>query len=229
MKDKMKEILKQCKVLLVEDDLKIRSQIEEALYMYVDVVYLASNGQEALTIFYERNPHIIITDIKMPIMDGLSLTNVIRNQNTTIPIVVVSAYSEQNLLMGFMDKKLISYMNKPINFDDFSKVLENCAYSLEENGTIESSLNAEHIYSYSKKSILKGNTLIALTPKEITFLELLLKNRDKLVTKEIIEDVVWRDEQMSMAALNNLVAKLRKKTYSSIVINISTLGFMIVK
>jgi len=221
MKEIMKEILKQSTVLLVEDDLKTRAQIEEALYMYVDIVFLASNGEEALEIYYEKSPHIIVTDIKMPIMDGLSLANVIRNSNKSIPIVVITAHTDEHLLLNFMNKRLISYMIKPINFDDFSKVMQECAISLEESGAIETKLDEEHIYSYSKKSILKGDQLIALTPK--------LKNRDKLVTKEMIESVVWRDEGMSQAALNNTVAKLRKKTSSKIILNVSTLGFMIIK
>lgn len=229
MKEKMKEILKQSTVLLVEDDLKTRAQIEEALYIYVDKVYLASNGEEALKIYYEKSPHIVITDVKMPIMDGLSLTSVIRNSNPDIPIVIVSGYSDRTLLLDFISKKLISYMVKPINFDDFTKVLDECAKALQESGAIEVWLTDGFLYSYSKKSIMRGDEIISLAPKEILFLELLIKNRNKLVTKEIIEYIVWNSEVMTGAALNNLVAKIRRKTFSGIITNVSTLGFMMTK
>ena len=229
MKVKIKQILKQCSVLLVEDNSRVQAQIKEALLIYVNKVYLASNGEIALNIFDKERINIIFTDVKMPIMDGLSLTKSIRNKNMYIPIVVVSAYSEKSLLLDFMSQNLISYIVKPINFQDFSKVLKECALALEKHGVIELYLGNNFIYSYSKKMILKENLFISLSPKEILFLELLFQNNNKLVTKEKIAYEVWVNDTMSPAALNNLIAKIRKKTFSSLIINISTLGFMFVK
>ncbi|DAB30774.1 MAG TPA: hypothetical protein CFH84_02245 [Sulfurimonas sp. UBA12504] len=141
----------------------------------------------------------------------------------------MSAYTDKSLLIDFISKNLVSYMIKPINFSDFTRVLGECAKTLETRGAIETWLNSEFLYSYSKKSIMRGDALISLAPKETLFLELLLKNRNKLVTKKSIENVVWDAEVMSGAALNNLVAKIRRKTFAGIIVNISTLGFMMPK
>ena len=69
--------------------------------MYVDNIYEASNGQDALDIFNKKKPQIIISDVKMPIMDGLMLTTMIRNINNNVPIVIVSGYSDRDMLLDF--------------------------------------------------------------------------------------------------------------------------------
>ena len=229
MEKKYKDILKKSSILLVEDNVKLRKTFKEMLLIYVDFIYEASNGDDALEIFSRERPNIIITDVDMPLMNGLLLTNLIRKMNKEVPIVVVSAYNDTNLLLDFISQNLVNYLVKPVDFEQISSVLQSCAKIILEKGLIDVTLTENAIYSYSKKSLIVNDELIPLAPKEILFLELLLKNMNVLVSKETIEADVYNHEFMSASAINSLVSKLRKKIGANIITNVSTFGYMIVK
>ena len=230
MNKKYKEILKKCTVLLVDDELKLRSKFKSILLTYVDKVYEASNGEDALEIFNIKKPNIVITDIKMPLMDGLMLTTLLRKIDEKLPIVVISAYSDKRMLLDFISLHLVSYLIKPIDFEEFNNIILKCAKILDKNGLIEYQVSKNCKYSFSKKSLLINDAIVSLSPKEVLLLELLIENKNKLVTKEQIEDIVYDFETMTIPALNNLVLKLRKKIGDkNAIASVSSLGFMIVE
>lgn len=227
MEKKYKEILEKSSILLVEDEEKIRANFKEALLIYSDNVYEASNGEDALKLFHDNKPDIVITDVKMSIMDGLELTSVIRRLNKDIPIVVVSAYSETDDLMKFVSLHLMEYLLKPVTFEQLEEVLEKCARQLIEKGLVEYRLSENVCYSFSKKALVSESGLIILSPKEIGLIELLINNRNRLVTKEAIEDSIYDGEVMSVSALNNLTSKLRKKIGTNVIMPVSNMGFLL--
>ncbi len=229
MKKQYLDVLKKCTVLLVDDNESLRSKFRDTLFGYVDNVIEASNGEEALELYNSENPNIIITDVKMPVMDGLALTTLIRKLNSEIPIVIISAYSERETLMDFISLNLIEYLVKPIDFEDLTYVLERCGKMILDKGLIEFNLSNGASYSFSRKALIVNGKVQTLTPKEIALLELLIKNKNKLVNKEVVEDIVYKNEEMSEFALNNLVSKLRKKVGSKIIRTISNYGFILVK
>ncbi|MEA3353164.1 MAG: response regulator [Campylobacterota bacterium] len=221
------DILKKCTVLVVDDEDKIRSKFKQALELYVENVIEASNGEDALDLFYKEKPQIVITDVKMPIMDGLMLTTIIRKANDKIPIVIVSAHSNKELLLNFISLNLVEYLIKPIDFEQLKEVLYKCSKIVDKNGLIEVKITDSCFYSYPNKSLLIENNTIQLSPKEIKLIELLIENRNKLVSKDLIEQTVYEFDQMSESALNNLVLKARKKIGNSrSIVSISGLGFM---
>jgi putative nucleotidyltransferase with HDIG domain len=117
-------------VLYVEDDPDISEVFERHLNRLVGEVYLAQNGQEALEI-YKRYPiDIILTDIKMPVMNGLELAQAVREDNIEIPIVIISAYSEVEYLRQAFEVGISHYMNKPVDSFNLQRVLNECAKSV---------------------------------------------------------------------------------------------------
>ena len=228
MEKQYEELLKKTSVLLVEDDEGLRQKFKLLLSTYVCEIFEASNGQEALELFLEKKPNFIITDFKLPILDGLELTSFIRKTNKHIPIVVISAYTEKESLLEFASLNLVKYMTKPIDFDQLYSILIKCAKDLVYYGLIETYLGENCVYSFSQKSVIKDDQHISLTPNEIIFLELLIKNRKKLVSLKMIEYEVYHDEIYSDAAINNLVSKLRKKIGSNIIKTIPKTGYQLI-
>lgn len=227
MEQEYKNILNKTSILLVEDDNEIRTKFKSVLEIFAKEVYEAANGQDALEIFKSKKPNLLITDVKMPIMDGLELTTLIRQLDKNIPIVIISAFSEKELLLNFISLNLVEYIIKPLDFNQLNDVLIKCAKKLKENGLIEFRLNDDTIYSFSKRSLICNDNIITLTPKEVTLLELLIKNKTKLVSKQMIESTVYNMEPMSVSALNNLTSKLRKKIGTNNILTISSFGFML--
>lgn len=219
--------LKKSSILLAEDEDKLRESFKRILLLYVDKVYSASNGEEALELYNKYNPNILITDLKMPKLNGLDLIKTIRKENEVMPIIVTSAYTDQNFLLESIKLSLIEYVVKPIAEANLSKLLENCAKQLLKNSKTIITFTDESSYDYDNKSFKFKNETVLLTNKEVEFIEILLAHRGSLVTKHEIEDKLYIYEEAPLSALKNLVFKLRKKLKVDIIQTVSKLGYMI--
>lgn len=98
-------------ILLVDDDVEIRESMRELLEMKYPNVRVAKNGEEALKLYEEKMPDIILTDLQMPIMNGLELLKRIKTIDPKKPVVVITAFDDQAHFAEGADAILI----KPIN------------------------------------------------------------------------------------------------------------------
>lgn len=109
--------LKGLTLLYVEDEPQIQNELLSVLKLFGLDVICAKNGQEALKKFgkYKDIIKIILTDIKMPKLDGISMIKEIRKKDQDVPILVTTAYNELNLLEECINLKVSSYLLKPID------------------------------------------------------------------------------------------------------------------
>jgi DNA-binding response OmpR family regulator len=114
-------VLKELKILFVEDEVNISKLLKDALSDYFYSFTVASDGIEGLEKFKNINPDIVITDIMMPNLDGLEMTKEIRTINEDIPIIVLSAFSDKEKLLKAIDIGITKYFIKPF---DPEEVLE---------------------------------------------------------------------------------------------------------
>ena len=115
--------LKDLIVLYIEDEVDVKEEIVDMLDMKVGKLYIASNGQEGFEIYNHNKIDIIITDIKMPVMDGMTMIENIRQSNETIPIIVTTAFNEISFLKQAIDLHVDKYITKPIDFFQLLSVL----------------------------------------------------------------------------------------------------------
>jgi PAS domain S-box-containing protein len=108
-------------VLYVEDDEMIRDALGRLLSMIVANVYTASDGAKGLAMFKSVNPDFVITDISMPIMDGLELCKRIRESDTEIPIIITTAHHETKNFMEAIQAQVSRFMLKPIDITALEK------------------------------------------------------------------------------------------------------------
>jgi diguanylate cyclase (GGDEF)-like protein/PAS domain S-box-containing protein len=102
-------------VLLVEDDADVREQLSQFLKRRVGTLYVAENGQEGVEVWRQRKPDVVVTDIMMPVMDGLKMTEMIRQENHSVPIIVTSAFNDAEFLLKAIDLGIDKYVIKPVN------------------------------------------------------------------------------------------------------------------
>ena len=122
--------LREKTLLFAEDDDIIRYNTLGILSVFFKKVITAKDGQEALEKYVDEKPDIIMTDIKMPIMDGLDFITEVRNVDVFTPIVLFSAYNEQRYLAKAINLKVEGLILKPIKLDELFAVLARCAKSL---------------------------------------------------------------------------------------------------
>lgn len=123
------------KILIVEDEVLVRCGLKSMVNwekLGVDVIGDASNGKEALEIYKENKPDIIMTDIKMPIMDGLELIEKIREEDHTTKIVLLTCYEEFSYLMRAMKLGVSDYILKlKMKPDEIEKAIEKVCRELD--------------------------------------------------------------------------------------------------
>jgi response regulator RpfG family c-di-GMP phosphodiesterase len=122
-------------ILYVEDDDVIRENMLGFLNRRFDQVLLAENGAEGLDLYRENTPDIIMTDIKMPIMDGLEMTRAILKDNDKAAIIVTSAYNEAKYLFGAIELGISHYLLKPLERDKLDATLQHCIESVQKART----------------------------------------------------------------------------------------------
>jgi len=132
----MREELKDCRflclnmasskirILLAEDDYWLRNSLEEALQKAgYELVGVANTGREAVELALTHLPDIIIMDIRMPEMDGLEAAKRINEARFT-PIVLLTAYADQNFLKRAKEAKVLGYLLKPVSMEELVSALE---------------------------------------------------------------------------------------------------------
>ena len=217
--------LKNLKILYIDDDDFIRQDAVEYLNFYCNHVYEASNGKEGLQKVKELTPDIIITDIKMPKLNGIEMIKEIRKSNKTTKIIIATAFLETSYLIEAVELGLIKYLIKPIMEDTLLAVLQSCTEDLIQTKSIFT-LVGEFKFDILNQTLFLDTKQIQLTKKELLFLELLIKHSNRAVKYDEFNDYVW-DGYMSEDALRSIVRELRKKTSKQSIKNISGIGYQI--
>jgi len=119
--------LSQIKVLYVEDDELIREELAETLEFDVKELIVAENGEDGLEKFKKYNPDLVISDVKMPKMDGLAMSKEIKLLSAKTPIIITTAFSDSDYLMKAIEIGIDRYVLKPIDIDKLYDALEELA------------------------------------------------------------------------------------------------------
>ena len=204
-------ILGNLKVLLVEDEEKVREYIAKSLRYIVSEVQEASNGKEALKILDTFSPDIIITDLEMPVMNGVEFIKTLRKRDKNICIAVLTAHSTNEYLINLVDMHIEQFIIKPINFDKMLVVLEKCQKVIINK--VEQNLYSflDYTYDFNQKILKYKDTIITLTKKEILFLELLFVHSNRIIIYEELQESIWSNTIMTDNAIRSLVRNLRSK------------------
>ena len=130
-------ILKNLSVLYAEDDDALRPQMEEYLGLLFNRVYPAENGETGLELFFMYNPDIVLTDIKMPVMDGLEMSAQIKQKKPGTPIIITTAFSEVEYLIRAIEIGIDRFVQKPISENLFLDALYKCGLPLLQTDRIK--------------------------------------------------------------------------------------------
>jgi two-component system, NtrC family, response regulator HydG len=112
------------RVLVVDDEQSARSGLEKLLKQEGYVVDVAPDGPEALAIVAETPPDVVVTDLKMPVMDGVTLVGKLHERDADLPVIVVTAFGDVSSAVGAMRAGAEDYLTKPVDFDALSLAIE---------------------------------------------------------------------------------------------------------
>lgn len=221
------EDYKNIKILYVEDDEIARENGVEYLENYFEHIYEASDAISALKLYEKYHPHIIITDIQMPKLNGLEFIKRIRQEDKKVQVIVMSAFCDKDYLFKAIELQLVKYLVKPVKENEFDEALRTCVQSIKDDSSNIVKFQSNMYYDCFNSTLVKDDELIKLRTKEIDFLDLLIKNKTRYVSYVEIENYVWKDSSMSKDALKTLVKNLKTKIPKELILNLSGTGYKI--
>ena len=222
------KILKNLNILYIEDEKNIRLNIKKTLELFCENVLDAENILNAKEILTKQRIDIIISDINLPDMSGIDFVKEIRIRDKTIPIILLSAYTEKEFLLEATKLKLVDYLTKPINFKDLNNALQKCVEEILDNSRYIITFKNNIQYNVSHNCLIDNNEKeeIRLTNKELDLLNFLIKNNNRVCSAEELKSAIWDDYlEATDSALKNLLNKVRKKIGKESIINISGVGY----
>jgi DNA-binding response OmpR family regulator len=225
----MKEILKNHSILYAEDDKALQATTVEYLKRFFKEVYVASDGQEALALYKKCQPHALLLDIDMPCVDGLSVAKQVRQSDEVIPIVMMTAFTDTDLLLEATELNLCTYLVKPVRASKFKEALEKISLKLEVSASHSVALSEEYVWKSDAKTLLHKEQTVNLSHKEQTLLALLMTHRKLCVSFEEIMATVWEndlDMEVSIDAVKYHVSQLRKKLPDGCIQSVYGRGYM---
>jgi two-component system, OmpR family, copper resistance phosphate regulon response regulator CusR len=179
-------------ILVIEDEQRLAQLLKKQLEENGIQPDIASDGYTGRQLAETGKYKLILLDINLPLLNGYDLCREIRSKNSSIPIIMLTAFSSaENKIAGF-DSGADDYVTKPF---DFRELLARINVFLRRSG-----IETEHPQKLciadlemdlDTKSVTRANRKIDLTFKESALLELLLKNKDRLLTRDFIIEKVW--------------------------------------
>lgn len=219
-------------ILVVEDDAKLRQLFCTVLTRHGYRAVPAMNGEDALALLDKEYIDLMICDIMMPVMDGFELTRMLRDNNSQLPVLMVTAREtfadkQQGFLVGIDD-----YMVKPVNVNEM--ILRVGALLRRAKIISERKIEwGETVLDYDTLTVIQGPESIVLPQKEFYLLYKMISYPNKIFTKQQLMDEIWgmdseSDEHTVVVHINRLRERFRDNPDFEIV-TVRGLGYKAVK
>jgi len=221
-------------LLYAEDDPQSRKNYAFVLEEYFSEVYIAEDGREALNLYHEKKPDVLLLDISMPFIDGLEVAKAVRKENKEIPIIMLTAHSEQEILLRAIDLKLEKYLLKPIDNNSLTQIVQKVIREMEDKDIIP--LKENLIWNKTNSNLFYEEKSVNLTKKEHKLMTLLINSIGEYFMHDTLIIQIWYNEIPNAShdnKLHQLVYRLNKKisnvtnSNTQLVENSYTLGYRI--
>ena len=198
-------------ILVTDDDKNTRLLLKAVLESEGYTVYVAANGEEALTVMDQQHIDLVVLDIMMPKMDGYEFTKILREAQNNLPILMVSAKQlpadkKKGFLVGTDD-----YMTKPIDEEEMLlriKALLRRAQIVSDRKIVIGDV----VLDYDSFTVSKGNDVQELPQKEFLLLYKLLSYPGKIFTRIQLMDEIWGAESdTGWETVTVHIGRLRKR------------------
>lgn len=228
MKD-IRDYLKNLDLAYIDDDEMNTKRIGELLRNFFRNVYIFNNPRKFLESIKTKKYDVILSDIYMSEYTGIELVKIIRETDKKIPIILLTAFSNEDYLLESANLNIQSYLIKPLNFEKLNVAFEKVFDYLEITNNLAYYIN-DFSFDRNTFKLTKNGKEILLNKKERNLLNLLITNSNRIVSYEDINKEIWSkyNEIMTQNALRTVVKTLRiKLDETDLIKNVSGYGYII--
>ncbi|MGZ6291279.1 MAG: response regulator transcription factor [Syntrophales bacterium] len=215
--------LPQKRILIIEDDEHIAEGLKLNLSLQGYEVSIASEGTSGLRMWKEWNPHLIVLDIMLPGVDGLSVLRHIRMEDEKLPVLILSAKGGHDDKVKGFSYGVDDYLSKPFNLEEFLVRIERLMKrsSWSRGGTVNEGLEEQDLkntYVFGSNTIDFGTMTaqsahgtIHLTDQEVRLLKIFIANRGKPLSRKVLLKIGWGySGETTTRTVDNFIVRLRK-------------------
>jgi len=214
------------KILLLEDDTLLQHAIETYLHNTGHQVESFIDGEKAYEHIIKVKYDLLILDINVPSMDGLTLLENIQTKKLQIPTIFISALIDIEDISRAFTLGCHDYLKKPFHLKELTlrinKVLQT-RYVPQEHFRLSKS------YSFDTKSniLYFENEVQILSHRQVQIIQLLASNRSRIVNYDMFRNYVWDDLELDIGTIRAEINRLKKNLKEDFITNIRSVGYMI--
>lgn len=214
------------KILLLEDERMLNDAIAEYLLAQGHHIDTCTDGNDALARVKSEDFDLLILDINVPGIDGLELIERLHALKIRPPVIYISALVDIEEISRAFDLGCYDYLKKPFHLKELSlridKVVQACTVPLSHVR-----LSKSYAYDASTSTLLCDNVAQALSKRQLQIIDLLARNRGRVVDFDQFRTYIWDDEYVDNATIRAEVSRLKKSLKEDFIQNIRALGYMI--
>lgn len=213
------------KILIVEDEIDIREGISEYLSEVGYDVMVAEDGQEGIDLFKSNEFDLVLLDIMLPKINGFGVLSQIR-EISDVPVMMLTAMTDDYSQIMSFNEKADDYITKPFSIVVLHKRIEALQRRIQgrqqNNKWIYKDVEVDFLGFCAKKD----NNPVDLKPKEIKLLELLIKHKNQVLTRNQMLDSLWEiDEAPADRVIDVYIKNLRKKLDLDCITTVKGIGY----
>jgi len=214
------------KILLLEDEYSLRVSMEEFL---TDIGYEVdgfSDGEDAFNAVYDKAYDLLLLDINVPTMNGLEMLQKLRQDSKNVPAIFLTSMTDIGALKEAYKRGCCDYMRKPFDLEELELRIDQALAKYSEDDGSLVSIGCDITYDMKKSKLSLNDEEIVLRKTEKDMLEVLIKNKNAIVSTQMFQDEVW-GEYVEPATIRVQLNNLKKKLPDSVIQNRRGLGYII--
>ncbi|AHJ13467.1 response regulator transcription factor [Sulfurospirillum multivorans] len=217
------------KILLLEDELMLRSSIEEYLEALGHKVIAFGNGEEAYEAIKKDAFDLLLLDINIPKMSGLNLLKALNEIEHAFPTIFISANVDIDDISQAFELGASDYLKKPFHLKELGLRIDKIKKESAIKNLKHIILNSKYVFSKEEQMLFYNNNVQVLTKKQLQIVTLLSENMGVVVDFEKFRTYVWNDEPIDNASIRAEISRFRKLLKEDFIINLKGVGYKIEK
>ena len=200
-------------ILFAEDEPALGQIVKESLETRDFKVFLVPDGEQAMKVFQEKQPQMLVLDVMMPKKDGFTVAKEIRQVDQSIPIIFLTAKSQTSDVVEGFSIGGNDYLKKPFSMEELIVRINNLLNRKFLQETSEEIIIGDFNFDFQRQTLqYKDEEKFQLTHREAHLLFHLCKNRNEILDRSLILKKLWGDDDFfSARSMDVFITKLRKK------------------
>jgi len=216
------------KILLLEDEVMLNESIVEYLESQGHQIDTYFDGLKAFESIKKTSYDLLILDINVPGMDGLSFLEKIHSLKIHVPTIYISALVDIEDISRAYDLGCYDYLKKPFHLKELSLRIDKVKLS-NEVPRVHLRISKNYSYDQEHSTLLFEGKEQILTKRQSQIIDLLARNRSRVVDFEMFRIYVWDEQIIDNATIRAEINRLKKSLFEDVIINVRGMGYMIDK